>query len=92
MTIQPGKISATLTALLLSWGVGLASEATAQTLTIYSGREEKLIGPLIEKAEKDLGMDIEVRYGDTAELVAEQSDTGSAKTLGERSVEDDFVA
>lgn len=68
MSIQPGKISVTLAALLLSWGVGLAGEATAQTLTIYSGREEKLIGPLIEKAKKDLGMDIEVRYGDTAEL------------------------
>ena len=68
MSIQSGKISAALAALLLSWGVGLAGEAAAQTLTIYSGREEKLIGPIIEKAKKDLGMDIEVRYGDTAEL------------------------
>ncbi len=68
VSIQPGKISTALAAVLLSWGVGLAGEAAAQTLTIYSGRDEKLIGPLIQKAEKDLGMDIEVRYGDTAEL------------------------
>lgn len=68
MSIQVGKISAALAAMLLSWGVGLSAEVAAQTLTIYSGREEKLVGPLIQKAEKDLGIDIEVRYGDTAEL------------------------
>lgn len=68
MAIQAGKISVAIAAVLLSWGVGLSSQAAAQTLTIYSGRDEKLIGPLIQKAEKDLGMDIEVRYGDTAEL------------------------
>ena len=44
------------------------SSTTAQTLTIYSGREEKIIGPLIEKAKKDLGINIEVRYGDSTEL------------------------
>lgn len=68
VSIKLGKISAALAAVLLGWGIGLSSEASAKTLTIYSGREEKLIGPLIAKAEKDLGMDIEVRYGDTAEL------------------------
>lgn len=55
-------------ALALSWGVGLASWAQAQSLTIYSGRGESLIGPLIQQAEEALGFDIEVRYGDTAEL------------------------
>lgn len=68
VSIKLGKISAALATVLLGWGVGLSSEAAAKTLTIYSGREEKLIAPLIAKAEKDLGMDIEVRYGDTAEL------------------------
>lgn len=55
-------------ALALSWGVGLASWAQAQALTIYSGRGESLIGPLIQQAEEALGFDINVRYGDTAEL------------------------
>ncbi len=55
-------------ALALSWGVGLASWAQAQSLTIYSGRGESLIGPLIQQAEEALGFDINVRYGDTAEL------------------------
>ena len=67
MSIQV-KIAAAFTALSLSWGVGLSAEAVAQTLTIYSGREEKLMGPLIKQAEKDLGIDIEVRYGDSTEL------------------------
>lgn len=55
-------------ALALSWGVGLASWAQAQSLTIYSGRGESLIGPLIQQAEQELGFEINVRYGDTAEL------------------------
>ena len=67
MSIQV-KIAAAFTALSLSWGVGLSAEAVAQTLTIYSGREEKLMSPLIKQAEKDLGIDIEVRYGDSTEL------------------------
>lgn len=62
------KISAGALAFVISLGMGLASSAQAQTLTIYSGRNKKLIGPLIEKAKKDLGLDIQVRYGKTAEL------------------------
>ncbi|NMF82547.1 iron ABC transporter substrate-binding protein [Nodosilinea sp. P-1105] len=52
----------------LSGGIGQPSLAQDSTLTIYSGRGESLIGPLIEQAQTDLGLDIEVRYGDTAEL------------------------
>ena len=67
-SIQVGKTTVAIAAVVLSWGVGLSVEAVAQTLTVYSGREEKLMGPLIQKAEKDLGIDIEVRYGDSTEL------------------------
>jgi len=50
-------------------GTGLAVNAQqSKTLVIYSGRNEKLIGPLIERAKKDLKLNIQVRYGDTAEL------------------------
>ena len=40
------------------------------SLTLYSGRTESLIGPLLERYKRDVGADIRVRYGDTAELAA----------------------
>lgn len=43
---------------------------TEETLVVYSGRNEKLVGELIEQFETDSGIDVEVRYGDTAELAA----------------------
>ena len=57
-----------LLGLLFAWGVGAIATAQGKTLIIYSGRSEKLIGDLIEKAERDLGIDIEVRYGKTAQM------------------------
>jgi iron(III) transport system substrate-binding protein len=50
-------------------------------LTIYSGREEELVAPLIEMYEQQSGTNVEVRYGDSAELaatIAEESDNSPA--------------
>lgn len=44
--------------------------ATGGELNIYSGRNEQLIGPLLEKYEAETGTKINVRYGETAELAA----------------------
>ena len=38
------------------------------SITVYSGRNESLIGPLIEQFEADTGIDVRVRYGGTAAL------------------------
>jgi iron(III) transport system substrate-binding protein len=44
--------------------------ASGGSLTIYSGRSKSLIGPLIEQVQVALGIDVRVRFGDTAELAA----------------------
>ncbi|MEJ6952470.1 iron ABC transporter substrate-binding protein [Natronospora cellulosivora (SeqCode)] len=39
-------------------------------ITIYSGRSENLIGPVFEMFTEETGIQLNVRYGDTAELAA----------------------
>jgi iron(III) transport system substrate-binding protein len=45
-------------------------------LTVYSGREEELVAPLLEQFEQKSGVDLEVRYGDSAELAATIAEEG----------------
>lgn len=46
------------------------SPPPATSITLYSGRSEKLIGPAIAAYEKASGVDVKVKYADSAQLAA----------------------
>jgi iron(III) transport system substrate-binding protein len=66
-------VAALLVAILAASGCGGDRDA----LTIYSGRTEDLVGPLLERFSEEQGVPIDVRYGDTPQLallLAEEGD------------------
>lgn len=48
------------------------------TVTIYSGRSESLVGPLVERFRVETGLDVQVKYAGTSELAATILEEGDA--------------
>ncbi len=63
-----------------------SAPADAGIVTIYSGRSEELVGPLLEDFTAETGIEVEARYGDTAEMA------NLILTEGENSPADVFFA
>ena len=68
-------LATALTALAALSGCGFGSGGDGE-LTVYSGRQQDLVGPLLERYAKEEGVDIKVRYGGTPELAATINEEG----------------
>ncbi|HEX7024288.1 MAG TPA: extracellular solute-binding protein, partial [Gemmatimonadales bacterium] len=51
-------------------GSASASPVAGGSLTVYSGRSQELVSQVVERFKAASGVDVDVRYGDTAELAA----------------------
>lgn len=58
-------------------GLALAAPAQAQSLTIYTGRGQGLIEPLVKQFEAETKIKVQVRYGRDAEILAAIQEEGS---------------
>lgn len=54
----------------------------AEKLVIYSGRDEKLVAPIVAKLEKATNTKVEIHYGDSAELAARILKEGHRTSAG----------
>ncbi len=66
-----GRALVGATALVASLAIAACGgDEDSEKLTVYSGREEEYVGPLFERFEEEAGIELDVRYGETAELAA----------------------
>ncbi|MFJ2594103.1 iron ABC transporter substrate-binding protein [Streptomyces erythrochromogenes] len=69
-------------ALLLPAAAGCGVDEDDAGLVIYSGRNEKLVKPLLDELEKAVGTTVAVRYGESAELAAQIQEEGDRTKAG----------
>lgn len=80
MTIRTILALALSLSVLAGCGSGTVQTAPriegAPTLTIYSGRNQELVGGLLERMQTAIGANVEVRYGSTGEMSAQLLEEG----------------
>lgn len=67
-----------LSLLVLVLPVSLSAQENTEVLTVYSGRAESLVGPLLAQFTADTGIQVQVLYGSTDDLAAQILTEGSA--------------
>ncbi len=67
--LKPLRAAVTVIVLTVSLGWAGCSRDN-DGLVVYSGRNKNLVGPLLERFERDTGVDIRVKYADTGESLA----------------------
>lgn len=68
--------------LLLPLAAACTQEAPRTAITVYSGRGQALVDPLLKRFAEESGISVDVRYGDSADL-ALQIDTEGARTAAD---------
>ena len=63
------RLGAALLALTLLPLAACDSGGSSDAITVYSGRNENLVRPLLDRFARETGTDIRVKYGDTSELL-----------------------